>query len=367
VNSVPIANKNLILYYTNITLGTPPQTFNVVLDTGSSNLWVAAAGANCSVCPTLYDPSKSSTYVSVAGEFNITYGDNSGGSGTFGNETMGWGSLTIPDVTFSLVTELHGNLLADGMAGIFGLAFQSISVDHVSTPIGVLLSEHLESDPVFSLFLTLDPAQSEMTLGGTDPSKYTGQVHYTDVIPLNDATSEWNNSGFWMIKGDEVNVNGHQIASNIPLIMDSGTTLVVIDPVSFNSLLQALGFNYRTDSQGDVLLDCGYTNNLPNINFVINGLQFPLSPSRYILPNGGGSCIFGFQASQLAEDGWIVGDVFLRAYYIVFDIGNMSVGLAQLTSSETGTPITAGANRAYGNNFIYLLPFSLLVWLWKPT
>jgi len=327
-DNVVIGSQALNSYYSPISLGSPPQSFYVQIDTGSSNLWVASTDVNCSSCPPhLYDSSKSSTYHSVGGSFQIKYGDGSGCSGVYGNDTLIWGNLTIPLVEFALVDLLFGDVVDDPMSGLIGLAFQATSVDNVPTPLEILFAVKLEAEQVFSLFLTNFPSdQSALTIGGLDSTKYVGNITYNAVIPIGTA-----NVGFWMIKMDKLVVENTTIISNQNIIIDSGTTLVVISTPAYNALLLNLGINNAVDSGGNI--DCSYQSSLPNVLFYFNGTSFPLSPNYYILPSSP-NCAFGFQGDDsLVNSGnsWIAGDVFMRAYYSIFDIANMQVGFANLT------------------------------------
>lgn len=73
---VTIKNFENAQYFGPISLGNPAQDFEVIFDTGSSNVWVPAS--NCSKASCLlkhkYDSSKSSTYERDGRIFDIRYG-----------------------------------------------------------------------------------------------------------------------------------------------------------------------------------------------------------------------------------------------------------------------------------------------------
>jgi len=409
--NVPITNFDDAQYYGEISIGTPPQTFTVVFDTGSSNLWVPSA--QCSwldiACyfHNKYDSSKSSTYVANGTDFAIEYGSGEL-SGFLSQDTVILGGLTVRNQVFAEAVQQPGiTFVVAQFDGIMGLAFQSISVDGVVPVFYNMMSQGLVSQSLFAFWLNRDESDSnggEMTLGGMDPSHYTGPITY---IPLTNET-------YWEFKLDDILLGGQSLgycpgSQGCHAIADTGTSLLAgpsdvvtqlnaklgatgvlseeceqivdqyedqiiqaiingVDPntactdiglcpggecgvcvLIISSLEQFLPSNTSEtlikvvldelclllpSPNGESIVDCSIVPTLPTISFVLGGKTFNLSPQQYILQEGAAGqelCLSGFIGLDLPpEIGplWILGDVFIGAYYTVFDYGNKQVGFA---------------------------------------
>jgi hypothetical protein len=100
--TVPIYNDLAHQHYLiNITVGTPPNIYTVLLDTGSTDFWLPAwnsSGCAPNPCkPGTFNPADSETAVDINIPFNVSYGltPGSGMLGEYYNESISIGSATL--------------------------------------------------------------------------------------------------------------------------------------------------------------------------------------------------------------------------------------------------------------------------------
>ncbi|XP_025264610.1 lysosomal aspartic protease isoform X1 [Camponotus floridanus] len=325
--SEPLSNYYDAQYYGNITIGTPPQSFSVLFDTGSSNLWVPSAKCASDDEACLYHhkyySSKSSTYKPINTPFSIQYGTGSL-TGFLSSDVVTVAGLPVKDQGFAEAVEQPGETFVySEFDGILGMGYPEISEDEV-TPVFVnMVKQHLVEHPIFSFYLSRDSSaeKSELILGGSDPNHYEGNFTYVPVTQ----------KGYWQFTMDSVSIGDYNITDNTQqAIADTGTSLLV-GPDNYIAFINEL---IAADENG--LVNCAIVDQLPIFSFILSGVSHPLSPNDYILREeeyGQQLCFSGFQSSgsdssQALGPAWILGDVFLRKYYSEYDMGNNRVGFA---------------------------------------
>ncbi|KAH6896837.1 aspartic peptidase domain-containing protein [Thelonectria olida] len=320
---VPVSNFMNAQYFSEITVGTPPQSFKVVLDTGSSNLWVPSQQCGSIACylHSKYDSSASSTYKSNGSEFEIRYGSGSL-SGFVSNDVVTIGDLKIEKQDFAEATEEPGLAFAFGrFDGILGLGYDTISVNHIVPPFYQMINQKLLDEPVFAFYLGgSEEDESEAVFGGVDKDHYTGEIEY---IPLR-------RKAYWEVDLDAI-IFGDESAEleSTGAILDTGTSLNVL-PSSLADMLNA-EIGAKKGWNGQYTVDCAARQTLPDITFTLAGSNYSLPATDYILEVSG-SCISTFQGMDFPEPVGplvILGDAFLRRYYSVYDLGKNAVGLAR--------------------------------------
>jgi Eukaryotic aspartyl protease len=175
-------------YFGTVSIGNPPQSFQVVFDTGSSNLWVPKVGCTHCGLPFIakkhkYDHDKSSTYQQDGKDFEIMYGSGSV-SGFFSSDAVTLADdLVIDGQRFAEIQDAGGLGFMYSLGkfdGILGLGFTSISIDGTTTPFENLIKQNKVDQPIFSFYLG-DNAPGELTFGGYDSSKFQGELEFVSV------------------------------------------------------------------------------------------------------------------------------------------------------------------------------------------
>ncbi|GME83773.1 unnamed protein product [Ambrosiozyma monospora] len=280
-HDTPLTNYMNAQYFTEIQLGSPPQSFKVILDTGSSNLWVPGADCSSLACylHTKYDHESSSTYKKNGTEFAIQYGSGSL-EGYISQDTLKLGDLTIPKQDFAEATSEPGLAFAFGkFDGILGLAYDTISVNHVVPPIYNAINNGLFDEPQFGFYLG-DSDKSEdggvATFGGIDKSKFTGKITWLPV----------RRKAYWEVKFDGLAL-GDEYAplANHGAAIDTGTSLIALPSQLAEILNSEIGA--EKSWSGQYTIDCAKRDSLPDLTFNFNGYNFTISAYDYTLEVSG--------------------------------------------------------------------------------
>jgi len=323
-HALPIENFLNAQYYSEISIGNPPQKFKVVLDTGSSNLWVPSVECHsiaCYIHPT-YDHSASTSYVANGTEFEIRYGSGSL-SGYTSKDTVRVGDLEIKEQVFAEAVSEPGLAFAFGrFDGILGMGYDTISVNGIVPPFYEMVNQGLVDDPVFAFYLADKDAEgtgSEVTFGGIDESKYKG-----DLIKL-----PVRRKAYWEVRLDAMKFGKDKLElDNTGAILDTGTSLIAVPSDLAELLNKEMGA--KKGFNGQYSIECNRRAELPDMTFTLHGHDFTITAYDYIL-DVSGSCISAFMGMDFPETVGplvILGDAFLRKWYSVYDLGSHTVGLA---------------------------------------
>ncbi|KAK3052685.1 aspartic proteinase precursor [Extremus antarcticus] len=324
-HSLPISNYLNAQYFSDVSIGTPPQEFKVVLDTGSSNLWVPSQDCGSIACylHSKYDHTDSSTYKKNGSEFEIRYGSGSL-SGYVSQDTFRIGDLTVKKQDFAEATAEPGLAFAFGrFDGIMGLGYDTISVDGIVPPFYNMIEQGLLDEKVFSFYLSDtndESAESEVVFGGVNKDHYHGEMV---KIPLR-------RKAYWEVDLDAITF-GKDTAEmdDTGVILDTGTSLIALPTTIADLLNREIGA--KKSFNGQYTVECEKRDSLPDLTFTLTGHNFTITANDYILEVQGSciSALFGMDIPAPAGPLAILGDAFLRKWYSVYDLENNAVGLAK--------------------------------------
>lgn len=224
---------------------------------------------------------------------------------------------------FGEATKVFGALFQEAtFDGIFGLAFDNIASGDATPPFYNLMNDGLLHKPIFSLWLngTDDTDRSgELILGGVDRSRFSGNVVFSPVI----------RKGYWEVGLQRFQVGPEKFGMKRNAAISSATTLIVVPEVDSHRIHRVLKMTPTPD--GRHTIPCGLVGSLPDIYLTMAGKDLILTPNDYII-HWHGECMSAFVGHDIQSPTgpiWVLGSIFLKAYYTVFDMERNRVGFAR--------------------------------------
>jgi len=216
--------------------------------------------------------------------------------------------------------------------GILGCAFDSISVDNIPAPMDQIYKRPDCAARQLSFYLNRDENDAstggEMTLCGYDSTMIQGRISWESLKA----------EDYWRISIGQIYIqaSGNTIVSQqIDGVVDTGTSLLAGPAAITDAINKDIGA--KALIAGEYTIDCARLNSLPLICFTLDGQDFCLKGTDYVLQvtaQGVTECLSGFESIDLGGGTplFILGDVFIGRFYTVFDFGNNRVGLANVAS-----------------------------------
>ncbi|KAL8787873.1 MAG: hypothetical protein Q9195_007566 [Heterodermia aff. obscurata] len=349
------------LYFANVTLGTPGQSLRLHIDTGSSDLWTNSPNSQlcesrydpCSVSGT-YDPDKSSTGKLISSDFNISYVDGTGALGDYRSDTLNIGGAKLENLQFGLGLDSSS---PEGILGI-GYPVNEIQVNRnnkkqYSNVPQAMVDANLIQSSAYSLWLDdLESSTGSILFGGIDTKKFKGELSTLPIEKEFGIFAEF----FITLTGVSLTSGGNSDDFNnsglpTPVLLDSGSSLTYLPNDLTEDIYTALNVTYEAKGQ-EALCDCRIANTDATLDFTFTSPKISVPMSELAInpgPNEDGStatfddgtplCIFGISPADGTPP--VLGDTFIRSAYIVYDMGNNEISIAQTDFNATDSNVIA--------------------------
>ena len=314
-------------YFSVMKFGSSKTPLYMLIDTGSANTWVFDSQCSSAACKThnTFGTSDSSTLQITTDDWSLTYGTGQV-TGTLGTDTVSIANYSL-DLSFGLATTASDDFNSYPMDGILGLGPTSSSTLGVPTVMQKLDSANLLTKNIVGIHLQRssdNTRDGQITFGAIDTTKFDGQLNYIPLVTAADT--------MWEIPVGDASVNGQSCSfTGRSAVVDTGTSYILM-PLSDAITLHAL-IPGSSHSGEDFTLPCSST---AVVQFTFADVTYSVGPEDYLGKNtssGSGECasnIVGHQA--FGPNQWILGDVFLKNVYVVFDFDDNRIGKSSLVT-----------------------------------
>lgn len=285
-----------------------------------------------------FDVSKSSSWTSNNTGFMIQYGDTTFASGVWGQDQLHLSDLNVTGLSFAVANRTNSTV------GVLGIGLPALEVtysgrnsasgvkpyQYANFPM-VLVNSGAIKKNAYSLFLNNASAEyGSVLFGAVDHSKYSGPLVTVPMVNTYAAQGFKNPIQFEItLSGLGITMDGTNTTittTKIPALLDSGTTLSYFPEPIVEAIMNEVGASYSSNA-GYYVFDCPNNIDDYNIVFDFSGFQISASIANFVIGSNGRSCILGILPQS--NGGAILGDSFLNSAYVVYDLEEYQISLAQ--------------------------------------
>lgn len=303
-------------YFIEASLGSSGKSLYMLCDTGAGTTWVMGSNCNSDACKmhTTWEPSDSTTSKVVGDSFSLNYGTGAV-NGTLTEDSISIASVKVT-MAFGVANTTSDDFTSFAFDGILGLSMNNGSSDNF---MGSIKEDKLLKSNVFSVALDRaedGPNTGQITFGGIDSSKLTGDITYTSVT----ATA----NGDWAIPMDGMGYDGNKanVTGRLAYI-DTGTTYAFGPPDDVANLYKIIpgassidGVTYTAPCKSD-----------KSITVTFSGVEHNISVKDWLSePSDSGVCTSNIFGREVVAGAWFLGAVYLKNVYTVFDVDETRIG-----------------------------------------
>ncbi|WVQ62327.1 uncharacterized protein L199_000466 [Kwoniella botswanensis] len=295
-----IIEANDIGYLSEIQIGTPAQTFLMIMDTGSADTWVPSTSCGVANCGdhTALGADNSDTFQASQTQFQVTYGSGAV-AGVLAADSMTIAGMTVVNHVMGVTLQESVQFSASNVPfdGLVGLALGKLSNQGVQTPLESLASTGLIKNPILGIALgRLNDGENngELVFGQANTAKLDATTTQTLQV-----TSQ---EGFWQVDMAAVTIDGTNAVTGRQAILDTGTSLMIAPPAD------AAAFHAQINGAADVgggmfsipcTIDQEITMTFGNVAFQIDVRDLLFQPLSNDLT---GDCLSSISAGTIKDD-----------------------------------------------------------------
>merc|ERR1711981_378077 len=341
---VKLKNWGYTQFVGSIQIGTPPQTFRVIYDTGSSNTWLPGHQCSETSCDKYgkYDHCQSKTFSKLyrqeglgesrRSKFFIKYGSGLV-RGKVVQDDVRMGGIKLKKARFGEVGYEHGHAFRKGhFSGIVGLAYPSLAAANMYPLFDQVIDQKVLQKNEFAFYLSNRISRpSKLMLGDSAQDSYKGELTHHDVIEDN----------YWAVRMADFMVGDERLHlcpdHGCKVAVDSGTSLVTGPSEHISHVLRKLSIDHG----------CTNWDSIPSVSLLLEATRkdgskylkkYPLHKNEFVfeMKNKVGerkACTPGLMALDVPKPRgplWILGDLFVMKYLTQYNrqTNQVKIGLA---------------------------------------